>query len=317
MKKPYRKIVSFSLILIAILFLMDRWMDKEIYPQWPLQYEEAFSPKVNADVILMGASQTAHGIDPRCLEKDNLKAFNFGYNGAGPVFNLKWYKKVFEPNYRKPACVVYGVHWIMFDDRYLRRQLEQDSKYFPLRFFLSEFRDVKTLKALILNRFAFIRERRQILPRIFKKKREREVFPVSRYYHGYIPFEARRDLDEKERVNPRVDPGELKAFEDLLDEFQRQRIGVIFVMIPDYIPGRDSDTIQTSINLIGKIAAERRIPLLDYENNRVTGINYNKDYYGDWTHLNEKGSEVFSKMLRDDFEAEGLFEYCRRPRTES
>jgi hypothetical protein len=310
MKKPYRRIVLFFLILVAILFLMDLWMDKEIYPHWPLQYEEAFYPKVNADVILMGASHTTHGVNPKFLEKDGLKVFNFAYNGASPVFSLKWYRKVFEPNYRRPTCVIYGVHWIMFDDQYLKRQLEQDSKYFPFRFFLSEFRDVKTLKTLILNRFAFIRERKQILPRIFRKKRDREVYPVSRYYHGYIPFETKRDLDEKEKVNPKINPEQLKAFEELLDEFQRENIRVIFVMIPDYIPGRDSSTIQTSINLIRKMAEERKIPLLDYENDRVSEINYNRDYYVDWAHLNGKGSDAFSKLLRRDFEAEGLFKLC-------
>jgi hypothetical protein len=308
MEIPYKKIVLFFLILIAILFLMNLWMDKEIYPHWPLQYEEAFSPKVNADVILMGASHTTHGVNPKYLEKGPLRVFNFAYNGASPAFNLKWYKKVFEPNYRKPRGVIYGVHWIMFDDRYLQRRFEQDSKYFPFELFLEEFQDLKSLGTLVLNRFAFIRERKQILPRIFRKKREREVYPVSQYYHGYIPFEARRDLDKRDAVNPHVDPKQVKAFEELLDEFKREEIPVIFVMIPDYIPGRDSATIQKSMELIRKIAEDRKIPLLDYENDRVTEINYNRNYYVDWAHLNGKGSEAFSKLLRDDFEAKGLFD---------
>ena len=307
MKKPHSKVILFLLILFALLFLMNIWMDKEIYPHWPLQYEEAFHPQVNADVILMGASHTTHGINPKYLERDHLKVFNFAYNGASPLFNLRWYREVFEPNYRKPRCVIYGVHWIMFDDQYLKREFEQDSKYFPFRLFLTEFRDLKTLKILLLNRFAFIRERRQILPRLFKRKREREVYPLSRYYHGYIPFEARRDLDQKDRVDPRICPEQVKAFEALLDEFQRSKIRVIFVMVPDYIPARDSSTIQASVELIRAIAGARRIPLLDYENERVTEINYNRDYYVDWAHLNGKGSEAFSRLLADDFQRQGLF----------
>ena len=307
MKKLPSKVILFLLILFTVLFLMNLWMDKEIYPHWPLQYEEAFHPQVNADVILMGASHATHGINPKYLERDHLKVFNFAYNGASPLFNLRWYRKVFEPNYRKPKCVIYGVHWVMFDDQYLKREFEQDSKYFPFRLFLTEFRDLKTLKILLLNRFAFIRERRQILPRLFKRKREREVYPLSRYYHGYIPFEARRDLDQKDKVDPRICPEQVKAFEALLDEFQRSKIRVIFVMVPDYIPARDSRTIQASVELIRAIAGARRIPLLDYENERVTEINYNRDYYVDWAHLNGKGSEAFSRLLADDFQRQGLF----------
>ena len=306
MNVPYRKIFLFFLILITILLLMNRWMDKEIYPHFSLQYGEAFHPSVKAGAIIMGASHATHGIHPRYLETERLNVFNFAFNGASPVFNLNWYKKVFQPNYPKPCCVIYGVHWVMFDGQFLQRKFEQDSKYFPLQFFLKEFGDFKTLNTLILNRFALIRERRQIMPRIFKKKQSSDVYPVSRYYRGYIPFETQRDLDKKDRVEPKIDPDQLKAFEELLNEFQREGIRVIFVQIPDYIPGRDSTTIERNMDLLKKIAEGRKIPFLNYETEKVTEINYNRAYYVDWAHLNGRGSEAFSKLLRNDLEAQGL-----------
>ena len=167
---------------------MNLWMDKEIYPHFSLQYGEAFHPKVKADVIIMGASHATHGVHPRYLETDDIRVFNFAFNGASPVFNLNWYKKVFEPNYPKPSCVIYGVHWVMFDGQFLKRRFEQDSKYFPLRFFLEEFRDLKTLETLLLNRFAFIRERRQIMPRLLKKKRTRGGLSRVKILSGVYPF---------------------------------------------------------------------------------------------------------------------------------
>ena len=294
------------LLLFVILGLMNLWMDKETYPHFPLQYDEAFHPKIKADVIIMGASHATHGVHPGYLEIDHLKVFNFAFNGASPLFNLNWFQKVFKPNYPRPSCVIYGVHWVMFDGQFLQRRFEQDSKYFPFHFLLQEFRDLRGLGALLLNRFAFIRERRQILPRLFKKKRQEEVYPVSRYYQGYIPFETRRDLEKKDLANPRIDPDQLKAFEALLSEFERDRIKVIFVEIPDYIPGRNSSTMEKNMDLIQKIAKERNIPFLNYETERVTEINYNRDYYVDWAHLNGKGSEAFSKLLRNDFETQGL-----------
>jgi len=312
MKVPYKKIFLFIFILIAILFLMNLWMDKEIYPHFSLQYEEVFHPKVKADVIIMGASHATHGVHPRALETDGIRVFNFAFNGAGPVFNLNWYKKVFQPNYPKPSCIIYGVHWVMFDGQFLRRRLEQDSKYFPSKFFFEGFRDLKTLGALLLNRFAFIRERRQIVPRLIRKKRDREVYPVSRYYQGYIPFEARRDLDKKDLANPKIDADQLHAFEELLDLFERDGVKVIFVGIPDYIPGRDSSTLEKNMRLITEIAAKRGIPFLNYETEKITEINYTRDYYVDWAHLNGKGSEAFSRMLRNDFEAKGLLKSCAK-----
>ena len=312
MRIPYRKIVLFTLGLFVILFVMNLWMDKETYPHFPLQYDEAFHPKVKADVIIMGASHATHGVQPRYLEIDHLKVFNFAFNGASPLFNLNWFQKVFKPNYPKPSCVIYGVHWVMFDGQFLQRKLEQDSKYFPFQFFLEELRDIRSLGTLLLNRFAFIRERRQILPRLFKKERQGEVYPVSRYYQGYIPFETQRNLEKKDLANPKIDPDQLKAFEALLNEFERDRIKVIFVEIPDYIPGRDSSTMERNMEVIQKIAKERNIPFLNYETERVTEINYNRNYYVDWAHLNGKGSEAFSKLLRSDFESQGYLKLLSR-----
>ena len=136
---------------------------------------------------------------------------------------------------------------------------------------------------------------------------------MSRYYQGYIPFETQRDLDKKDLANPRIDPDQLKAFEELLNVFEREGIRVIFVEIPDYIPGRDSSTIEKNMQLIHKIARERKIPFLNYETEKVTEINYTRDYYVDWAHLNGKGSEAFSKLLRNDFETKGLLKFFRKP----
>jgi hypothetical protein len=314
MSIPCRKLLLFVLILLAIVSLMNLWMDREIYPHYSLQYGEAFHPKVKADVIIMGASHATHGIHPRYIEIDHIKVFNFAFNGASPIFNLNWYEKVFQPNYPRPSCVIYGVHWVMFDSQFLQRRFEQDSKYFPFRFFLNEFRDFKTLKTLLLNRFAFIRERKQIMPRLLKKRRQGEVYPVSRYYQGYIPFETQRDLDKKDLANPRIDLDQLKAFETLLNEFEREGVKVIFVQVPDYIPGRDSSTIEKNMQRIQKIARERKIPFLNYETEKVTEINYTRDYYVDWAHLNGKGSEAFSKLLRNDFETQGFLKFFSKGR---
>jgi hypothetical protein len=298
-----KKLALFTLLLLLILVLMDRWMDHELYPHYPLQYDEVFHPQVNADVVILGASHATHGINPKYLESDHLKIYNFSLNGASPSFNLKWYQEIFQRYYKKPSHVIYGVHWVMFDSHFLKRRFEQDSKYFPFHFFVSEMKDGKTLKALLLNRFSFIRERKQLVARLiqlFKKKR-REVYPRSEYYHGFIPFETRRDLT-KEVMNPKVEQFQLRAFEELLNEFERDGIKVIFVEVPGYLYGFDSSSLSENIKLLKKIADERKIPFLDYETERVSVINTNDALFSDSAHLNRKGSEAFSKLLRRDLE---------------
>jgi hypothetical protein len=298
-----RKMAVFAIILFLILALMNRWMDDETYPHVPLQYDEVFHPKVNADLIILGASHATHGINPKYLESDHLKVYNFALNGAGPSFTLKWYKRIFRRYYPKPFYVIYGVHWVMFDSHFLKRQLEVDSKFFPLHFFIREMKDLTTLKTLLFNRFSFMRERRKLLERLirlFEKKRP-EVCPKSEYYRGYIPFETKRDLS-KEVVNPRVEASQLRAFEALLNEFERGGTKIIFVQPPSYLYGFDSPAIEENTQLLKKIAEERKIPFLDYQTERVSPINTNAAFFSDSAHLNRKGSEAFSKLLEKDLE---------------
>ncbi len=305
MRIRWIKKIGFLSILIGILILMNSWMDRGGNRQSRLQYDEAFHPKVNADMIIIGASQAAHGINPKYFENDDLKVFNFGQDGAGPYFFLKWYRKIFQRYYRKPDTVIFGVHWVMFESHTLQRQLEHDSNYFPRYFLFEELHDLKEMKTLILNQFAFIRERKKLpykLVRLFEKRRERGPYILPKYYNGFVPYERKGRLDKKKGVKPKNDKVQINAFKELLDDFGKNNIQVILVNIPGYLPARDPDNIQESIELIHKIAEEKKIPFLDYETERITDLNTDPSLFSDWVHLNGKGSDAFSKLLKSDLE---------------
>jgi len=300
MSTRLRKKLLFFSILTLILVLMNSWLDRELSPHYPLQYREAFHPKVIANMIILGASHATHGINPRYLEMDHLRVFNFSLNGAGPTFTLKWYREIFQPHYPKPAYVIYGVHWGMFDENLLKRKLEHDSKYFPYDLLFNEFGRLNGLKTLILNRFAFIRERKQLPNRLFG--RHQEVFHLSKYYNGFIPYERRGGLDKKRDRKPKNSRAQIRAFEELLDEFKKNGIQTILVQIPGYLSARHEENIKESMEILNGIAKQRQLPFLDYDTKKITNINTDPSMFADWLHLNEKGSDAFSQLLRDDLE---------------
>jgi hypothetical protein len=307
MKSSTRKKVFFFFILMAILFLINFWMGRELHPHSPLQYREAFHPEVNANLIILGASHTGHGINPKYFEADHFKVFNFSMDGAGPSFNLKWYEKILQRYYPKPLYVIYGVHWAMFDENILQRRFEQDSRYFPREFLFQEFlssgglSNLGRIKTLLLNRFAIFRGRNQLAERLFRGTSD--VFVLSRYYNGFIPYERKGGVDKKRDIKPRISEAQIKDFEKLLDEFEKSKIGVIFVQVPGYLPARNASNIEESMQLLNKIAEERKIPFLDYDTERITNINTDPSMFSDWVHLNEKGSDEFSKLLKTDIDS--------------
>jgi lysophospholipase L1-like esterase len=125
---------------------------------------------------------------------------------------------------------------------------------------------------------------------------------VSKYYHGFIPYERKGNLDKQKGSKPKNDEVQINAFKELLNDFEKNNIQVILVNIPGYLPARDPNNIQESIELIHKIAEERKIPFLDYETKRITGLNTDPSLFSDWVHLNGKGSDAFSKLLKSDLE---------------
>ena len=69
-----------------------------------------------------------------------------------------------------------------------------------------------------------------------------------------------------------------------------------------YLPARSGSNIEESMKLINEIAEKRRILFLDYDTKRITNINTDRSMFSDWVHLNEKGSDAFSKLLKSDLE---------------
>jgi hypothetical protein len=300
MRKFLTKMAFFFFLLLLFLVFMNYWLDFEPNPHYPLQYHEVFYPKVNADLVILGASQATHGINPKYLESEDLKVFNFALDGAPPSFYLNWYNKIFTHYYRKPTYVIYAVHWVMFNDIFAPRQIEHDSQYFPLPLLIKHLRYGGSLQTLLFNRFVFSKQRKNVLSMLFSKRNE--IYPKAKYYNGFIPFKERKKLQKTEVVNPEINPVQWEAFIQLLNDFERDGIKVIFVHIPGYFYGRETQNILKNIQLLKGIAEKRGIPFLDYETERISSINMNDDLFADWTHMSEKGSEAFSKLLKQDLE---------------
>jgi hypothetical protein len=294
------KLGAFAGLFLLFAFLLGRWMDKGVATHYDLQYEEAIHPKVKANLIVLGASHATHGINPRYLEGDRVRAYNLALNGGNPVFYLEWYDKVLSRYYPRPSLVLYAADWFMFDDHLLARRFEQDSKYFPFRLFVAEMGNSGAFETLLLNRFTVIRDRKKLFSLLFRRKRYEDFYVLAKYYRGFVPFESKRDLHKTKAIRITHRPEQLKAFEGILDRLARDGIKVVLVQVPEYIPGRESPAIAENRERLTRIARERNLPFLDYNGERASNINYERAFFSDWGHLNEKGAEVFSMRLRED-----------------
>ncbi|MBQ3816574.1 MAG: hypothetical protein II836_11015, partial [Clostridia bacterium] len=107
----------------------QKYKDRHCYHYFG-QYYEMFEQVYGADVIFIGTSHCAHGVNPLYLEEEmpEHSFFNFGLNGSVPSFYEDWYE-VFknEAHYPTPKVLVWCVDWFMCDDSWLWRRITFDS----------------------------------------------------------------------------------------------------------------------------------------------------------------------------------------------
>ena len=92
------------------------------------QFYEMFENMYDANVLFLGTSHAAHGVNPLYVEEGSpdWSFFNFALNGSNPQYYLDWYDVFKESGYPTPEVIVFCVDWFMCDDGWLWRRLSFD-----------------------------------------------------------------------------------------------------------------------------------------------------------------------------------------------
>ena len=252
------------------------------------QYEELFSPTVKADIVIFGTSKSVRGINPKLIENNNISVYNFALNGSNPEFIFKWYNKFFKKYYPKPKLVIFEINWLMFNEKWMSRNIEQDSKYFPTSDYLNEiFISAENKVTTFFNRY-------YILNRSFGTGGI-----IDSTYNGYTPLaynmENFKPISDFKPFNPNR---QQKFFDMLLETFNKDNLDVIFVMLPERINPR---LPSYSIVKENKDYIEEKIEKYVY-------LNYHNEFdndslFSDWGHLNIRGAKILSELMKKDIEA--------------
>ncbi|MCL2099903.1 MAG: hypothetical protein FWH24_05670, partial [Oscillospiraceae bacterium] len=128
----------------------------------------------------------------------------------------------------------------------------------------------------------------------------RENCRLDLFYKGFAPVEMEFHGHHAGTAHTTFYEAEFAAFVSLVEQFQSEGITVVFLMAPEFLPGRDAPQFDEYTDLLENLAAQKNIPFLNYNRELVSDINGNYEYYSDWGHLNNTGAHVFSDKLYDD-----------------
>jgi len=189
--------------------------------------------------------------------------------------------------------------------------------------------DIDGIVTYITNRFAVFSSREKFIDlalpiknneneeelAFVKKEREqqeffidREGFVLSSFYKGFVPWENNFGGHHAGTARTNFKTEEEAAFLKLLKQFKDEDIPLVFVMAPEYLPGREAPQFERMTEIISQIAAERGIPFLNYNTELISEINEDYTMYSDWGHLNGAGAHKFSKMLYEDLNKISFFD---------
>lgn len=304
MKKFVIHILLFSSILIIVFTLLNTLPAYHRYeaPQYKTQYGELLgTSRKHQDIngIIIGTSQTAYSLRPTVLDQTQVSYYNFGYGRGNPEFYLKWYDEFFTEHYPK---VQYGI--ISVDRFFLQnrngRVFEQDSEYLPESTVLDLLGNENIdNSSLIAHRFPAFKYRKKLLSTLVPK-RQTTPFDMNDFDRGFLSYNLPYSVKSFRRKTGSTFSVSSKAKDDfnlLIDKLFSSGMELYFVMPPEY--NVTPDQYREIRAYMQTLSAKYDIPFFNFNDEYRLDAFENTENYSDPSHLNRKGSLIFSQALAD------------------
>ena len=243
--------------------------------------------KSSEDIIMMGSSRMRHHYVPQVFEDSlRMSCYNAGIDGNGIILSYGFLEMILERY--TPKMIVYDV--TVFD-----MFMDDNTKYLGG---LKAFYD----KAGISDIFKDVdpKEPWKMISSLYRYNSDflgllgDNIHPIQSFEKGYWPinkvmdYEPAQPLSEDKRA---LDSLKLNYVDKFIHLAKENNVQLFFVVSPTYW-GEYYPKEHISVK---EICEKENIPFLNYYYDEE--LCSSKDYWGDATHLNDIGANVFSKKL--------------------
>lgn len=253
------------------------------------------------DILICGNSRASVQYNPFILDSIlECNSYNLGYDGCAVNIQLVKYEQWCK-YHSNPKYIIYNIDlWTMNETRGNNR--EQIFPYFTM--------DRNLMKNMDIYHDYTIAEKFIPFSRYIGHKNMIEGVLVDSisFYKGYYGFDW-----EWQQTNVRhnqdlykcaCDSNMIELFCDFIEKQQVKNIEILFVYAPMFHTIlKNSPDIQKMYDMYGNIANQYNIAILDYNTEIMcqdSTLFYNK------MHLNQTGSELFTKKLAHDIDSIGF-----------
>jgi hypothetical protein len=261
-------------------------------------WNDIYSGKIKAEIAVYGSSRAWVHISPKILNESlgGTPVYNFGVDGQN--FRIQYLRNIeFQKYNPSPSFIIHSVDsgtWGEITDLYGHEQ------FLPYMLWNSNIYDhTKSFHGFSwydyhtpLSRYA--QKGSSMALQSMRAKRNNGYLGVDVNWNSGVE----KRLAEMGSYTIKYDYEILTIYDRFLSECQEKNIQVILVYTPEHITAQSFVTNRDEgIAFIREFAQKYNLHFLDYSSDPLC---YDKQYFYNATHLNKKGSELFSRQLAQD-----------------
>ena len=243
--------------------------------------------KSNENILIFGSSRANHHYIPSIIEDSlNTSCYNCGTDGNGIILHYGRYKLITERY--TPQLIIYDLVTdfdIIQNDNL--KYLDQLKQYYNEADLTELFNDVSPTEKykLYSNLYQYNTKFIQML--------SDNISPQQSVFKGYKPIYNTMNYEPKSANSTteiKADSIKLKYIEKLIQDTQQKGIKLVFMISPFY-NAKNTEAFEP----VKKIIEKYNLTLYDfYSDEEITS---NKNLFGDPSHMNDKGAQIYTKKI--------------------
>lgn len=305
MKRFIKNIFIFGLILLAIAFCVDYYISYYLRYKFK-SWGDIYNQQLSSDIIINGSSRAWVQYDPIVLDTIlNISSFNLGIDGSGINRQILKYDIYCKQQNILPKLIIQNLDLCTMVQSvgYEREQ------FFPMFIFdresMKQFSRYEAfdLYEKYLPCYRYIGYPRLVQSSFGLNQLDYDDSLVKGYHGQNRTWDGSVYYKIKE-IDYSQDPDALNMFDAFLNDVTEKGTKVIFVYAPIYIGvTRKIKDLEGMYEMYDTLAIKYGIPILDYNYDPLC---YDTAYFYNATHMNKKGSELFSVKLAHDIDSLGI-----------
>lgn len=309
-------IKKFSLFVLPIILMsypLDYAISKFISNQSETSFvadefsvwNDIFEGKVNSEILIYGSSRAWVQFNTEMMMKAyDVNTYNFGVDGHN--FWIQYLRhKVFLKNNKKPKAIIVSVDYTTLDKR---DDLYNYAQFFPYMLWDEEMKEyTKTYIGfddldyiLPLKRYTgeFNIFSKAVNSSFKNKGLKKRRIKGYRGNNKEWNNDFKKAKKQKSGFSSNIDDVTVSLFDSFLVECSNDNINVILVFAPIYKEGLEFIQNYNQLDSIYKaLSVKHNLVYLNYTKDSICS---DRNYFYNATHLNKKGSDVFTKLMISD-----------------